>query len=220
MSREEVEQIMRLERIITIAACFVLALVAVTTAGSALTISSDNLVSVPPGGISNFAYTVTGTGFMPGAQVMVRSPAGTYYSTYGETTIGTTSIRCTLSIPSVAAAGPYSVYVLNPGVAAVSRANMFTKISTMPGISSVAPVTVPRAGATITIYGTNFAPGVQVRLTIAGVTISPVETRLSSTAIRVAVPSTWPAGIYSVCVQNPGMTSWVCRPNAFTKSAA
>ncbi len=120
---------MRSERIILMSAFVVMALIAITTAASALVIQSDSLVTVPSSGW-NGEYTVFGTGIMLNAEVWVRSPAGVTYSVqeHAWSMMGT-SVRGHLAIPASAAPGSYTVFVRNPGFGTASMANAFIKIA-------------------------------------------------------------------------------------------
>ncbi len=164
--------------------------------------------------------SIAGTNFQPNAQVKLTGGTTTILAT-GETTSGTTTITCTVAVPSTAYLGYYTVSVQNPGMTTwVSRANAFRVLgpSTVTGIS---PVSMAR-GATrtdVSISGTNFVSGTQVKLTGGTTTIlATAEATTGTTKITctVAVPSTAYLGSYTVSVQSPGTTTWVSRAGAFS----
>ncbi len=218
---------MGLKRVVEFVTCVMLAIMVLTTAASAAAvISSDNLVTVPSSGLSNYVYTVSGTGFAINAQVWVRSPTGvTYQVTETAWAIAGTYIRGYLTIPSSAAAGSYAVYVQNPGATAVYRTGMFTKSGSVATITGDSLVTVPASGwsGMYYVYGTGFASGAQVWVrSPAGVLYAATgETTLSPTTVRgtLVIPSSAAAGSYAVYVQNPGATA-VYRTGMFTKSGS
>lgn len=163
---------------------------------------------------------VSGAGFQPSSQVWVKSTGGTTYQVLGEVTTSANQIRGTLTIPSYAPLGYYTVYVQNPGRFAVSKANAFrvTVPVLVPSVSSISPSSASR-GRTITalVYGGRFQPGAQVRL-VGGATTIPAsgETTIGSSQIRctLSIPTTATRGYYGLYVQNPGGT-WTGRSSAF-----
>ena len=213
---------MKLKRAVEFLTCILLGIMVLTTAASAVAVvSSDNLVTVPSSGISNYVYTVSGSGFAINAQVWVRSPTGvTYQVTETAWAIAGTYIRGYLTIPSSAAAGSYSVYVQNPGATAVYRTGMFTKSGSTPAsISTFSPNYATRGvSKTVYVYGSNFQPGAQVIIYKGGATALQAtgETFINSNTIRcvIYVSTSQPNGYYYGGVINPGM-GFYPKSNAF-----
>ncbi len=93
--------------------CIILALIAITTAASAATVTG---ISPESAAVDETLTTVhvSGTGFTTGVQVSIRS-GHTWIDATDETRINSTTVTCTLIVPWDAVPGLYDVYVTGPG---------------------------------------------------------------------------------------------------------
>ena len=194
------------------------------TSGTVISSISPSSIMRPLSGSSTMTAVVNGGGFRSGAQVKLTGGSTTIYAT-GETTSGSTQIRCALNIPSTASLGSYTVWVQNPRSVWVARSNAFVirpSLVVLRSVSKISPSSAyrPLSGfktMTAYVYGTGFASGAQVKLTGGSTTIDAKnEVTVGSGQIRctLTVPSTAYVGYYTVSVQNPGVT-WVSKSSAF-----
>jgi hypothetical protein len=164
------------------------------------------------------AITVTGTGFVSGAVVLIDGTPATSVSVVSSTSI-------TARTPAKPAGG-YSVQVRNPNGQTVNTPSGFLYSGTTPpppsGATltaiSVSPNTGPTSGGTaITVTGTGFVSGAVVLIDGAPATSSSV---VSSTSITARTPAK-PAGGYSVQVRNPnGQTANTSRGFLYVSGAS
>ncbi|HOV67522.1 MAG TPA: hypothetical protein PLI31_04080 [Methanoregulaceae archaeon] len=175
---------------------------------------------------STFTAVITGKNFKAGSKVALEVTGGTpvYYGT-SVTTLSSTQIRCTFTLPSNAPLGYYNVYVQDPVFKGntngwVYGRNLFQVIDAVaPVVTGISPTSHVRGSTfTATVYGKNFRPGSEVALEKYGgaaVYYATGETWLSANAIRftITVPSNAPLGYYSVYVKDPvfkgGTNGWV-----------
>jgi hypothetical protein len=121
---------------------------------------------------------VRGTNFVSGATV-------TFGGTPATNVTVLESTRLTANTPAHAA-GAVRVTVNAPGRIGGSLDNAFTYVPTPPTVTAVAPTTGPNTGGTsVTITGTNFAPGATV--TFAGAPATDV-TFVNATTITATTP--------------------------------
>ncbi|HUF46274.1 MAG TPA: IPT/TIG domain-containing protein [Vicinamibacterales bacterium] len=145
------------------------------------------------------AITVTGTGFVSGATVLIGGTPATSVSVASAT-------RITARTPAKPAGG-YSVQVRNPNgqTANAPRGFLYSGTSTPPPTgaltaAAVTPNTGPTSGGTaITVTGTGFVSGATV---LIGGTPATSVSVASATRITARTPAK-PAGGYSVQVRNP-----------------
>lgn len=160
--------------------------------------------------------TITGTGFLPGEEVIFLREGRPIMEATNVTVVSTTEIQCTLALPPWMAIGKCDMVVGIPYVVTTSLPGGFT-ILPPPSIESVEPNQGVQ-GTTVktTITGTEFTSGATVTLTRRGSLQTPA---LQISAIRVVVvspkvidcifnvPSNAPTGGWNVLVTNPGGAS-------------
>jgi len=144
--------------------------------------------------------TVVGSGFVSGAKVSF-SGTGVGVNSVSFTDSGHLSVA--ISVASSAAPGTLNVTVTNPDGGKGTCSGCFT-VDPAPTVTSAAPASMaPGASATVTISGSNFAPGATVSIS-AGVGVSNVKVVSSSSiTATVTVPSGAAAGARTVTVTNP-----------------
>jgi len=148
--------------------------------------------------------TVTGSGFVNGARIVVGGVDATNVAFTSATTLtGTTPPR---------SAGTVSVQVINPGGLSDTLASAFTYVViASPSVTSVSPNEGSTSGGSVlTIAGTSFTSGAAV--VIGGVPATNVVF-VSATSLRATTPA-HAAGLVSVTVTNPSNQTGT-RANAF-----
>ena len=149
--------------------------------------------------------TITGTQFAAGATVKFGSVAGTSVTVVSSTKI-------TVKAPAQPA-GTHNVIVTTAGgPSALTSADLYTYIA-QPTITSLSPSNGPTAGGnTVTITGTQFAPGATVKFgSVAGTSVTVV----SSTQITVKAPAQ-AAGGHNVIVTTAGGSSAISSADVYT----
>ncbi|HQJ87819.1 MAG TPA: hypothetical protein PLY91_04680 [Methanoregulaceae archaeon] len=165
--------------------------------------------------------TVSGTGFANGIEVALVGGGTTVLAT-NETLVSTNEVACTLAIPPDAYIGSYGVTVRNPGASSwVTKTGAFTVLAPPDvTVTGIAPATAYRGTTTyVTIYGTGFVPGAQVRITGGGQTIDATEESVpgpTTILSTLTIPSNAYVGSWDVGVRNPGETAWVTKAGALT----
>jgi hypothetical protein len=163
------------------------------------------------------AITVTGTGFVAGAAVLIGGTPATSVSVASAT-------RITARTPAKPAGG-YSVQVRNPNGQTANTPSGFlysgTSTATPTGTltaTAVTPNTGPPSGGTaITVTGTGFVAGATV---LIGGTPATSVSVASATRITARTPAK-PAGGYSVQVRNPnGQTANTSRGFLYTSTTS
>jgi Chitobiase/beta-hexosaminidase C-terminal domain/IPT/TIG domain/Calcineurin-like phosphoesterase len=152
------------------------------------------------------SVTISGAGFVAGANVMLGSTPATNVNV-------TSSISITATTP-VHAAGAVNVVVTNPDGQSGSLPNGYTYNSPNPAptVTGISPVSGTTAGGTaVTITGTGFLTGASVTL---GSTAATAVNVASSTSITATTPA-HTTGVVNVVVTNPDGQSG-SLPNGYT----
>jgi hypothetical protein len=171
------------------------------TYAAAPTVSAISPTSGPAGGGSS--VTITGTGFVNGASVVIGGSAAT-------TVAFVSSISLTATTPAHAA-GPVNVVVTNPDTQTGTGTNLFTYVAA-PSVTGISPTAGLTGGGTAaTITGTAFVTGATV--TIGGTSATGVVF-VSVTTLNVTTPA-HAAGTATVTVTNPDTQSGSCT-NCYT----
>ncbi len=152
--------------------------------------------------------TFSGTGIESGATLAITGPSSGL--TVGALTTTSTSATGQVTVPLTAPTGSYSVTLTNPDNTTATCSGCLTvgPPPPLPTITSVAPDQLPAsASGTITITGTNFAPGSTVQLPGGGASVSSVVVSSSTTiTASVALNSGAPTGGRDVDVTSLGRT--------------
>ncbi|HXX56138.1 MAG TPA: hypothetical protein VEI81_08575, partial [Methanoregula sp.] len=178
--------------------------------------------STPATGAEAATVNITnlaGTGFQPGAVVTYANGSTTIPLT-GVVVVSSTKITGTLTIPSLAPAGPYSITVLNTDGPSGTKASAFTVTSNAPTVTGITPTNANRGWpvAITNLAGTNFQPGATVKLNRTGYADIPgtgvtvvTATQITCTFSLAGVQ----AGAWNVVVTNPDGKQGM-RANGFT----
>jgi subtilase family serine protease len=155
--------------------------------------------SVTAGGPA-FTLTVNGTGFVTGATI---SASGNVLTT---TYVSSTQVTAAIPAAYIASAGTASITVANPGSAA-SNALTFTINNPTPVLSSISPNSATHGSnsVTITLTGSGFVSGSQVKWALNGTTTTLTTTYVSATKLTATVTSNLlkSRGTATVQVSNP-----------------
>ncbi len=182
-------------------------------------ITSLNPTSATLGGPA-FTLTVSGSGFLPGSQVLAASQTpATSPSALPTTYVSPTSL--TVAVPAGFGyySGNYNVTVANPisAFSSINSAPATFLFNPLPSISSLSPdsAIANGAGFTLTVNGTNFLPGTTV---IWGNT-ALVTTFVSSTKLTATVTSSLveAVGRASIAVLLPGGGTSFATPFRITQ---
>ena len=169
--------------------------------------------------------SITGTGFQPGATVLIRRSGYSDVVATGVNVASPTSINAgTLNLLGVTAGSWYYVVINTDGQASTSTTQTFTVTNTVT-VTSITPVS-GRHGYTVTITnigGTGFQPGVtQVRFsrntgTQRQILLTNINV-ISSTQISgtLVIPSTQTAETLYVRVTNADATTGISSSRIFT----
>jgi hypothetical protein len=144
--------------------------------------------------------TVTGTGFLPTTVVSI---GGTGVTVKSRTYVSATKLTLMVSVDPTASVGDRAVTATNEDGGVSTLAAGFT-VTSAPVIASLSPSVLPRGRTTtVVISGANFASGVSVTISGAGIN-SIATTRLDAVQLRVAVAVAAGAstGARSVTVRN------------------
>jgi predicted phage baseplate assembly protein len=171
------------------------AVTAVNPAPAIVVLAPTSIIAASPA----FTVTVTGRDFVPGAEVR-------WNGTARPTAVASsTELTAAISAADVAAPGVASVTVVNPGPGGgVSTARSFDVLPIpVPDLESVSPPLVAAGSPafTLTVRGTGFVPGSEVRWNGAPrptALVSPTELTAAVGGADVAAP-----GTVSVIVVNP-----------------
>jgi photosystem II stability/assembly factor-like uncharacterized protein len=159
------------------------------------------ITSVSPTSIPAYfptTFTVTGTGFIPGAALDVVGTGGGYWNT---NVISSTQLSITNF--SVGSPGSIPIYVIDPAPAGTSTAFILTVTQPPPPtITSISPTSGSNSSSpiTLTVNGTNYQPGALVYFNGVG----QGTTLISSTQLSISIYlGPFAAGDYPVTVVNP-----------------
>jgi hypothetical protein len=173
-----------------------------TTASTASFFYTVNPVvsSVDPSTIattpSSNLLTITGTSFFEGYTVILDGP--TTYPCDDVVIVSQTELQCETPAGGMIA-GSYDVEVVGENGLFGSGIGLLT-VAAPPTVSFVAPAFGPIAGGTsITVTGTNFAPGLTVSV---GATNCVTSTYVSPTSATCLTPVSGSAGVRSITVMN------------------
>ncbi len=170
------------------------------------------IASIAPGsiqaGASGVTFTLTGSGFQPGATV---ASSSSDFTVSGVAVVSATQVRFSGSAAPTAAPGPRTVTVTNPDGQSSAPATVQVTLSAPPVIASIAPGSIQAgaSGVTFTLTGSGFQPGATVASSSSDFTVSGVAV-VSATQVRFSgsAPLTAPPGPRTVTVTNPdGQTS-------------
>ena len=149
------------------------------------------------------SYTIAGTNFIPGQTTVVfRNASGSILNSTTLTSVTTTSIRGTITIPRRAWIGKYNVNISTKDGGSTPGTEKFEIVQ--PDIKSITPTSgYWNTTVNFTIAGTNFIPGqttVVFRNATGSILNSTSLTSVTSTQIRgyVVIPSRPWLGAYSV----------------------
>jgi hypothetical protein len=158
-----------------------------------------------------FTLTVNGTNFYSTSTVSwVGSPRTTTF-------ISATQLGAALTAADIAAAGNFNVTVNNPAPGGgTSPAVAITVNNPVPSVTSLAPssVIVQTGAFTLTVNGTNFVPGCEVRWNGSGRTTTFVSNTQVTAAITAGDIAT--AGTVNVTVFNPTPGGGLSGSQTFT----
>jgi hypothetical protein len=159
------------------------------TYAGAPSVSAISPTSGPTTG--GIAVTITGTGFVSGATIMIGGSAAT-----GVAFVSATSLTATTPAH---AAGPVNVVVTNPDTQTGTGTSLFTYAGA-PSVSAISPTGGALAGGTaLVITGTGFSATPSVTL---GGTPATGVSFVSSTTLTATAPA-HAAGVVNVVVINP-----------------
>ncbi len=163
--------------------------------------------------------TVTGTGFVSGASVVIGQGNGLTGAIVATVT-SVTATTITAVTGGGAKAGTFSVYVTTPGgTSAANSGDNFT-YDPIPTVSKVSPSSGPTAGGTtITVTGTGFVSGASVVIGqgngLTGAIVATV-TSVTATTITAVTGGGAKVGTWDVFVTTPGGTSAANTGDNFT----
>ncbi len=175
---------------------------------NAPTVTSVSPASGPP--VGGYTIAITGTGFVTGATVRVRSGGMSYLCT-SVTVVSSTSITC---VTPAASAGYYDLVVTNADTQVGTLTNGF-RYRTAPTISSISSSGGPLAGGqTFTVFGAGFESGDTV--SIGGVNCT--TTTFSGSTQLQCTTGAHSANTYSLSVTAGASTATLT--SAYTYRAA
>jgi IPT/TIG domain len=169
------------------------------------------------------AITITGTGFVSGATVVIGQGNGS-----GAGAIATTSVKVVspTEITAVtgggAKTGTWTLFVTTSGGTSAANSGAYFTYDPVPTVSKVSPNSGPTAGGTtITITGTNFVTGATVVIGQGNGTtgaIAATVKSVTSTTITATTGGGAKAGTWNLFVTTPGGTSAANSGDDFTYS--
>jgi hypothetical protein len=167
----------------------------VTCTGCLTITAAPTLVSASPAAVATGAHgtvTFTGTGFETGAKLAFSGPATTVKAS--KITVTATTVKATITVPSGAPTGAYTVKVTNPDGSSATCTTCFSVIAG-PTLTKLSPASVDQGTSkSVTLTGTGFASGAKITGP-TGVTFSTVKVK-SATSItaKVTVAASAPTG--------------------------
>jgi hypothetical protein len=163
------------------------------------------------------AITVTGTGFVAGATVVIGQGSGSVTGVIPATSVKVVSpTEITATTGGGAKAGTWSLFVTTSGGTSASNVGddfTYTAASVVPTVSKVSPDTGPTTGGTaITVTGTGFIAGATVVIgqgsgSVTGVIPATSVKVVSPTEITATTGGGAKAGTWSLFVTTSGGTS-------------
>lgn len=168
-------------------------------------------------GATNAALTVSGSGFVDGAQVSV---SGSGVTVTGTTVTSETSLSITVDVAADASTGSRDLDVTAPGRTAGSCTACLT-VSTAPSIAAPIPTSASPSslgqGATaqtVTVTGSGFQAGATVQVSGSGVSATVRSVTATSVSLSVTVAADATTGARDLSVVNPDGGSGTC-PGCF-----
>ncbi len=164
----------------------------------AITTISPSVVNV---GGAVFMLTVNGAGFTPSSVVRVNGNGGADRPT---TFVSVNQLTAQISAADIATAGALTIRVFNPAPGGgTSNEVLLAVVNPTPAITSINPSVVAEGGTgfTLTVTGTGFVPGAEVRIN----GVRRVTTFVSNTQLTAQIPAADIAatGTLNVQVFNP-----------------
>lgn len=152
------------------------------------------------------AVTLTGTNFISGTTISV---SGTGINVNSPSVVSSTSITANFVIASDAALGGHDVTVSNGAKTSPSSVKFTVAAPPPPTLTSISPASGTQGRAvTVTLTGTNFAPGATVGISSLGVTASNVTfVNASQMTVVLTVDPTAAPGSRNVTVSQAGVTT-------------
>ena len=172
------------------------------------------------------AITITGTGFVAGATVVIGQGNGPFKAAAATNVNVVSSTEITATSGGGAIAGAFSLYVTTSGGTSAGNSGAdftYSPVGAAPTVTNVSPNTGPTSGGTtITITGTGFVPGSRVVIGQGEGTIGAIAATtngmVSSTEITVTTGGPAKAGTFSLFVTSSGGTSAGNSDDDFTYS--
>jgi hypothetical protein len=167
----------------------------VTCTGCLTITAAPTLVSASPAAVATGAHgtvTFTGTGFETGAKLAFSGPATTVKAS--KITVTAAKVKATITVPSGAPTGAYTVKVTNPDGSSATCTTCFSVIAG-PTLTGLSPASIKQGTSkSVTLTGTGFASGAKIKGP-TGVTFSTVKVK-SATSItaKVTVAVSAPTG--------------------------
>ena len=158
------------------------------------------------------AITITGTGFVAGATVVIGQGNGTTGAIAATSVKVVSSTEITATTGGGAKAGTFSLFVTTSGGTSAANAGADFSYTVLPKVSKVSPNAGPTKGGTaITITGTGFVAGAKVVIgqgngTTGAIAATSVKV-VSSTEITAVTGGGAKAGTFSLFVTTTGGTS-------------
>jgi hypothetical protein len=166
---------------------------------------APTLVSIDPVSVTTSAatpITLTGTNFMPDAEVRLEKGTETVVLTSSGS--GTT---LQAEVPAGLALGLYDVVVENPDAQSAALTDGLEVYQPAPTLVSINPARVTDTlSTTLTLTGSHFLTGAAVRLE-GPETLTLTSTYISATELEAVVPAGLTEGRYDVVVENPDSQS-------------
>lgn len=162
--------------------------------------------------------TLTGGNFLSGATALISGPGIGLNTPLTTTVVNANTITATLPAGIATSVGQYSLIVRNPNSVADSPTQNINIVYPQAQLSSVTPSPIPaqNAAQTLTLSGTNFVSGAQVRIQDEATNGQTVNQLLSasvinSSQINATLPQTLAerVGRYRLTVDNPSPNAGV-----------
>jgi hypothetical protein len=166
--------------------------------------------------------TITGTGFVAGASVVIGQGTGTAGAIAATHVVVHSATEITAVTGGGATAGVFNLFVTTAtGTSAANYASDEFNYDTLPTVTKVSPSSGPVSGGTsITITGTGFVAGATVVIGQGDGTVGAIATTgvvvVSSTEIAAVTGRSAKAGNFNLFVTTPGGTSAGSSKSGFT----